>query len=193
MEAATTVLHLVRHGESEWNLAGLLQGQTGHVPLTPAGRCQAQDAARLLAGRDVAAVLSSDLLRARQTATVVAAAVRRPVVLDPRLREQSYGELEGRASADVLAQAPYDFTDADARARGGESLRDVHARMSACLADCVDRYRGQEVVLVSHGDAIRVGLAALAGLGPHEVPWREVGPGSVTTVPASSDGRVRAP
>jgi probable phosphoglycerate mutase len=188
---AVTVLHLVRHGESEWNLAGRLQGQTGNVPLTPAGRRQAQAAADLLAGREITAVHSSDLVRARQTAEVVAAAVRRPVCLDPRLREQCYGELEGRPSADLLAEAPYDFTDPDARAAGGESLRDVHTRMAACLAEYVERYRGGEVVLVGHGDAIRVGLAALTGLGACEVPWREVGPGSVTTVPVSPTGAHR--
>jgi len=179
---AVTTLHLVRHGQSEWNLTGRLQGQTGHVPLTPLGVEQAAAAARALAGRDIAAVHASDLRRARQTAEVIAAALGLPVQLDAGLREQSYGNLEGRPSAEVLAEAPYDFADPDAHPPSGESLRDVHDRVGRSLAAYLGRYAGRECVLVSHGDAIRAGLAWLEGLGPGEIPWRETPNGSVTTV-----------
>jgi probable phosphoglycerate mutase len=179
---AVTTLHLVRHGQSEWNLTGRLQGQTDDVPLTPLGVEQAAAAARRLAGREIAAVHSSDLLRARQTAATVGAALGLPVHLDAGLREQSYGDLEGRPSADVLAAAPYDFADPDAHAPAGESLRDLHHRLGRSLATYLRRYVGRECVLVSHGDAIRAGLAWLDGLGPGEIPWREVPNGSVTTV-----------
>jgi broad specificity phosphatase PhoE len=179
---AVTTLHLVRHGQSEWNLTRRLQGQVAHVPLTPLGLEQAWAAASGLAGRDVAAVHSSDLLRASQTADVVGAALGLPVQLDPQLREQSYGTLEGLPTAEVLAAAPYDFTDPDARAPAGESVRDAHERLGRCLAAYAERYSGRECVLVTHGDAIRIGLAALDGLGPGEVPWRETPNGSITTV-----------
>jgi len=179
---AVTTLHLVRHGQSEWNVAGRLQGQIADVPLTPLGLEQAAGAARALAGHDIAAVHSSDLLRARRTAEIVAAALDLPVALDAELREQSYGAFEGLPSAEVLAAAPYDFTDPDGRAPGGESLRDVHGRVGRRLVSYAQRYAGRECVLVSHGDAIRVALACLDGLGPGEVPWREIPNGSVTTV-----------
>jgi probable phosphoglycerate mutase len=179
---AVTTLHLVRHGQSEWNLTRRLQGQVAHVPLTPLGIEQARTAADALAGRRIAAVHSSDLLRAQQTAEVIGTALRLPVQLDPELREQSYGSLEGLPSADVLATAPYDFTDPDARAPGGESLREVYDRIGRCLAGYAQRYDGRECVLVSHGDAIRAGLAWLDGAGPGDMPWRETPNGSVTTV-----------
>jgi probable phosphoglycerate mutase len=179
---AVTTLHLVRHGQSEWNVTRRLQGQVAHVPLTPLGLEQAEAAARALAGRDLVAVHSSDLLRARRTAEAIGARLGLPVQLDSALREQGYGMLEGRPSADVLAAAPYDFTDPDGRAPGGESLREVHARVGSCLVRYAERYPGRECVLVTHGDAIRIGLAALAGLGPADVPWREAPNGSVTTV-----------
>ena len=179
---AVTTLHLVRHGQSEWNLTGRLQGQVASVPLTPLGREQAGTAARALTGRRIAAVHSSDLLRAEQTAGVIAAALGLPVQPDPELREQSYGSLEGLPSAEVLAAAPYDFTDPDARAPGGESLRQVHHRIGTALGAYAQRYRGRECVLVSHGDTIRVALAWLDGRGPGDVPWRETPNGSVTTV-----------
>jgi broad specificity phosphatase PhoE len=179
---AVTTLHLVRHGQSEWNLSRRLQGQVAHVPLTPLGLEQARTAARALTGRPIAAVHSSDLLRARRTAEVIGVALGLPVQLDAELREQSYGVLEGLPSDEVLAAAPYDFTDPDARAPGGESLRDVHDRIGRRLAAYTERYAGEECVLVSHGDAIRIGLAWADGRGPHDVPWRETANGSVTTV-----------
>lgn len=179
---AVTTLHLVRHGQSEWNLAGRLQGQVSEVPLTRLGLEQAHAAARTLAGRTIAAVHSSDLLRARQTAEVVAAALGLPVLLDAELREQGYGALEGLPSADVLAAAPYDFADPDGRAPGGESIREVYDRVGRRLASYARRYEGCECVLVSHGDAIRVALAWADGRGPGDVPWRETPNGSVTTV-----------
>ena len=177
-----TTLHLVRHGQSEWNVTRRLQGQVAVVPLTSLGLEQARRAASTLAGRRIAAVHSSDLLRAHRTAEVIGTALGLPVHLDPGLREQSYGTLEGLPTAEVLAAAPYDFTDPDARAPAGESIRDVHERLARCLAAYARQYEGQECVLVSHGDAIRIGLAWLDGLGPGEVPWRETPNGSVTTV-----------
>ena len=179
---AVTTLYLVRHGQSVWNVTRRLQGQVADVPLTGLGLEQARTAARALAGRSVSAVHSSDLLRARQTAEVVAAALGLPVQLDAELREQCYGALEGLPSAEVLAAAPYDFTDPDGRAPGGESLRDVHDRVGRCLAAYARRYVGRECVLVSHGDTIRVALAWVDGRGPDDVPWRETPNGSVTTV-----------
>jgi broad specificity phosphatase PhoE len=178
-----TTLHLVRHGQSEWNLSRRLQGQVAHVPLTPLGLEQARTAARALAGRNIAAVHSSDLLRARQTADVIGTELGLSVHLDDGLREQAYGTLEGLPSADVLADAPYDFADPEACAPGGESIRDVHDRVGRCLARYLRRYAGRECVLVSHGDAIRIGLAWLAGREPADVPWHETANGSVTTVP----------
>jgi broad specificity phosphatase PhoE len=179
---AVTTLHLVRHGQSEWNVTRRLQGQVAHVPLTPLGLAQARAAARRLAGRDIVAVHSSDLLRARRTAEVIGAGLGLEVHLDAGLREQGYGTLEGQPSADVLAAAPYDFSDPEARAPGGESIRDVYERVGGCLFRYVARYAGRECVLVTHGDAIRIGLAWVEGVGPVDVPWRETPNGSVTTV-----------
>ena len=113
------------------------------------------------------------------------------VELDPELREQGYGGLEGRFTADVLAEAPYDFTDPAACAPGGESIRNVHDRVGRCLETYLRRYAGRECVLVGHGDAFRIGLARLEGRGPGDVPWRELANGSVTTVTESRTGRVQ--
>ena len=181
-------VYLVRHGQSEWNLRRLTQGQTPHPPLTPLGREQAAAAARLVAG-DVAArgaavvrIVTSDLVRAVETAHVLGETLGAPVTLDERLREQHLGDLEGRGYDETWAAAEaIDWSDPTRPIAGGESLADVHERMSAVLRS-VDRT--VVTVLVSHGDAIRTAIAHLTGVQPHEADWVDVPNGAVARVDA---------
>jgi broad specificity phosphatase PhoE len=96
--ARPLTLLLVRHGQMEWNALGLMQGQTADIPLTELGHTQAAAAADELATLRPGALISSDLLRARQTAEHCARATGLTVAVTPALREQGYGVLEGRAS-----------------------------------------------------------------------------------------------
>lgn len=177
-----TALHLVRHGQSEWNLTGRLQGQTARVPLTAVGRAQARAAASMLQDKGVSAIYSSDLLRALATAELIGQVLRLDVHATPDLRERGYGELEGSLSKDILAAHPdVDWTDPDVRIGGGESVRDVHLRLVRALAAVLDRHRNDSVVIVSHGDTIRIAIAGLQGTGPDSVPWVDVPNGSIFT------------
>ncbi|GAA1935840.1 histidine phosphatase family protein [Nocardioides marmoribigeumensis] len=185
----THPVYLVRHGQSEWNVLRLTQGQTAHPRLTDLGRDQAQRAARTIE-KDLTGpsprILSSDLVRARETAEVLArrlGVLDGQVVLDERLREQHLGSLEGRGYDETWAvAAEHDWSDPTLPVAGGESLQDVHDRMASMLAG-LDR--NQVTVLVSHGDAIRAVLAHLGGLEPHQAPWVEVPNGAVARI----DGR----
>ena len=110
LQAAGT-LWLVRHGESGWNVARRIQGQSPGAPgLTAAGRSQAAEAALELARRAPRAdrIMASDLARTAETAEIIAARLRLPVAFDPGLREQSLGILEGRS---VFAAAGADGAD----------------------------------------------------------------------------------
>ena len=105
-------------------------------------------------------------------------------VRDERLREQCLGRFEGRPYEQTWAEGmEHDWADPSLPVGGGESPRDVHDRMAAVLAE-VDP--GEVTVLTSHGDAIRHGLARLAGVAPHEAEWVEVPNGAV----ARYDGTV---
>ena len=99
--ARPLTLLLVRHGQSEWNAAGLMQGQTHSPRLTELGHRQAADAARDLAAAAPGALVSSDLRRAVETAEHCARATGLTVRTTPALREQSYGVLEGRPSREL--------------------------------------------------------------------------------------------
>ena len=88
----TTRLWLIRHGETDWNVEGRWQGQTPHAPpLNAAGRAQAEAVAGQLNGHVFDAIYSSDLLRAIQTAEIVAARLGLRVRVEPRLREVNQG------------------------------------------------------------------------------------------------------
>ena len=179
-------VYLVRHGQSEWNARRLTQGQTVHPRLTPLGREQARRAAELVAqdaaaaALSVARVVSSDLVRAVETAEVHAGLLGAQLTLDPRLREQDLGTLEGRTYDETWAfAARIDWSDPTVPVAGGESLLDVYDRMGAVL-DELDR--DVVSVLVSHGDAIRAAVAYLRGVKPHEAPWVDVPNGAVARI-----------
>jgi probable phosphoglycerate mutase len=181
--AAPLTLLLVRHGQSEWNAAGILQGQTAHVPLTELGHQQAAQAAAglaglLRAGLGPGALLASDLVRAVQTAEHCAVATGLAVRTTPALREQGYGVLEGRPSRDLWDVV--DWTDPHWSAEGGESLAQLHGRVAAFLAQLRADPPAPVVALVTHGDTIRAAQAVAAGLGPVGMPAITPPNGSVT-------------
>ncbi|HEY4624715.1 MAG TPA: histidine phosphatase family protein [Blastococcus sp.] len=176
--ARPLTLLLVRHGQSEWNAAGLMQGQTPHIPLTPLGHAQAEAAAAELAGLGPGALLSSDLVRAVQTAEHCARATGLPIVPSPALREQGYGELEGRPSRELWDIV--DWTDPHWSPPGGESLAELHGRVEAFLKDLSAEPPADVIAIVTHGDTIRAVQAVVAGLGPDAMPVITPQNGSVT-------------
>ncbi|MBN1095049.1 histidine phosphatase family protein [Blastococcus sp. TML/C7B] len=178
--ARPLTLLLVRHGQSEWNAAGLMQGQTPHVPLTALGRSQAEEAAAELATLSPGALISSDLLRAVQTAEACSRATGLPVVTTPSLREQGYGVLEGRPSRELWDVV--DWSDAQWSAEGGESLAELHGRVAAYLKDLCAEPPADVMALVTHGDTIRAIQAVVADLGPDAMPAVTPHNGSVTRV-----------
>jgi broad specificity phosphatase PhoE len=191
-------LYLVRHGESGWNRAGLIQGQSPDAPgLTETGRAHAAAVAGQLAGSGAVLVLSSDLRRAVETAAPIAARLGAPVRLEPRLRERALGAAEGWPSAQTgpaeLGFSGETVTDPDAAPGGGESLRQLYARITSLLCSLLDgswAAGGEKppgagpVVLVTHGGPVRITQAWLGGHGPDEMTWPPVRNGSLLKVPA---------
>lgn len=179
-------VYLVRHGQSQWNVRRLTQGQTAHPPLTDLGRSQSAAAAELIAadlddlGLTAQRLVSSDLTRAVETAETIGARLLLTVDTDVRLREQHLGELQGRSYVETWAAArECDWSDPTLPIADGESLMDVYDRMAAVLNE-VDP--AVVSILVSHGDAIRAAVAYLNGVKPHEADWVEVPNGAVARI-----------
>lgn len=155
---STTELILVRHGETAWNHERRIQGQID-IPLSEVGQRQAELAGRRFMGLAVAAVHTSDLLRASQTAAPIAAVLGLPMVLDTDLRERHYGTLQGLRYADIARDQPERFARMQARDltddfEGGESIPAFHSRVRARLTAIADAYPGKRVVVVAHGGVL---------------------------------------
>jgi broad specificity phosphatase PhoE len=173
-------LLLVRHGQSEWNAAGLLQGQTPDVPLTALGHSQARAAAHALAPLKPGALISSDLLSATQTADHCARQLGLPNSTSPALREQGYGVLEGRESS--YAVQVVEWWNHGWAADGGESLAQLHHRVGNYLRELCAAPPADVVALVTHGDTIRAAQAVAAGQGPDALPNITPHNGTVTVL-----------
>ena len=158
------VLFLARHGETAWNAEGRLQGRTD-VPLSDRGRAQAEALAELFAATRLDAVVTSDLSRARDTGTIVAArrGVPAELVIDPRLRERGFGVFEGLTREEREAKysdMSHAFHTAGTLPDGAEPTSEVLARMGPAL-ECAAKLAaaGGAVLVVSHGGAMRMWLS----------------------------------
>lgn len=158
--ASLPVVYLVRHGETEWAVAGRHTGRTD-IPLTARGEDDARRVGERLAGRSFARVWTSPAIRARRTCELAGyGTVAEP---DPDLWEWDYGEYEGRTAADIRAARPGWQVFADG-CPGGESPAAVAARADRVIA----RVCGVpgDVLLFSSGHILRVLAARWLGLGP---------------------------
>lgn len=148
------LLYLVRHGETDWNVERRIQG-VSETPLNEVGRAQAEALIPPLRGRPVAALYTSPLARARQTADILAASLGLEVREDARLAEMDQGDLEGM-NFDQIEEKYNGFLDrwrcmpADVQMPGGENLHQLQARAWAAVEDIQAAHPGEMVIAVSH-------------------------------------------
>jgi broad specificity phosphatase PhoE len=169
-------LYLVRHGETEWNAQGRLQGHVD-VALSEKGQRQAEAVARRLDGVCFQAAYSSDLSRTAETARIMLAQQQEvTLTATPQLRERHYGVFEGLTVAERQARYPDMFTaslsnDLDFAPTDGETMSQVGVRMAAFVAELRERHLEETVLIAGHGGSLRCALTALLGL-PLEALWR---------------------
>ncbi len=159
-----TKIIFVRHGQTEWNLTGRYQGHTD-IALTELGRRQAQCVASRLASERFAAIYSSDLTRAKDTAATIAAHHKLPVLTKPGLREINFGEWEGLTYGGIHSAWPAEMDSffrapGDVDIPGGENFNALQLRIGAALDEIIAAHRGETIAVVSHGGAIRAALCA---------------------------------
>ncbi|RZS89762.1 putative phosphoglycerate mutase [Motilibacter rhizosphaerae] len=169
---------LWRHGRTAWNAAMRFQGQTD-IPLDEVGVQQARAAAARLASLQPDLLVSSDLLRTRDTAAELARLTGLEVRLDPGLRETFAGTWQGRTSAEIAADdgdayAAWVAGEPDVRPGGGETRWEVAERTCAAVHRALEGTpAGGTLVVVTHGGAARTALAMLLGLPPEH--WGVLG------------------
>ena len=160
---ATTIL-MARHGETDWNRDSRFQGHAD-TTLNDAGREQARALGERLADDGIVAIYTSPLLRARETAGIVAARLGLEVEALDALREVDVGSWSGLTRAEVEERFPDGFRrwlEFDHGWDDGESYDELGLRVLAALADLAGLHPGERVLVVSHGGPMRAALAAAA-------------------------------
>lgn len=166
-----TQVYLIRHGETEWNAARKIQGQTDSN-LTEIGINQARQAGKRLKNMGITHIIASDLGRTRQTAKLLSEYCHIEPTFDARLRELNMGILETRSvnsltkEEEALRSSIINGTP-DGRIPQGESLTELTKRMREALDDCIQLPEGSRPVLVSHGIALGCLLGNVLGLPPY--------------------------
>lgn len=166
-----TRLAIIRHGETEWNVSGRIQGQSDS-PLTTGGVAAVQGWAASLGRYGFTALYASPLGRAMRTASLVGAGLGLTPVAQPGLEEQAFGEWTGKAIAGLRESGALLQQEALGWAftpPGGEDRRTVLLRAWKSLLELAERHAGQSVLAVTHEGVIRAVLYALKGR--DYLPW----------------------
>jgi 2,3-bisphosphoglycerate-dependent phosphoglycerate mutase len=173
-----SLLVLVRHGQSEWNLENRFTGETD-VELTPKGRMEACAAGDKLRGIIFSHAFTSLLVRAIDTLTLILERMDQPdcpVSRDRALNERNYGRLQGLNKAEVAReygdeQVAVWRRSYSVRPPGGESLADTAARVLPYYHSAIEPMlrEGKDVLIVAHGNSLRALMMGLEGIGEAEI------------------------
>ena len=170
-EIALTRIFLIRHGETEWNALGKLQG-TSNVQLSAVGINQARLLAEHAPFHTADAIYSSDLIRARSTAEILAKRFNLKVRVMLELREANFGDWEGQSISDLAEDLNSGFekfftAPELCRPPHGETFADCQARMVSAIRKIIAENKSNEdkrIIVVSHGASIRLFLCAVLGM-----------------------------
>jgi len=181
---------IVRHGRTEFNATGRLQGRTDN-PLDEVGLAQAEAVAAYLQPELLpdALFVCSPLLRARQTAMAIVNRVGSSFEIDERWIELDYGSYEGLRQAEVPANVWREWrSDNDFAAPQGESLNQVQQRVAQACDDLAQRLDGRTAVVVSHVSPIKSAVAWALGVDV-SVGWKtQLVTASITRISVSANG-----
>lgn len=146
------MIYIIRHGQTNWNVLKKLQGHKS-IALNEEGRKEASIIAEKIKYLDFEKIISSDLLRTRETAEIINKNLHKEIILDERLRSIDYGSLEGRFIADITPAEwkVYDYTPEKYSA---ESVELAYKRIKSLFDELVEQPKS--VLLITHGGMLRV-------------------------------------
>jgi probable phosphoglycerate mutase len=165
MNTAERLLYVVRHGATDWNHSGRIQGHVD-VPLNETGRAQARLASIRLSAFGATALYSSDLRRAYETAQIIAQATGLDVLAQPDLREMHFGAWQGLSSPEIRERDPEVYAARrvnpyDVAPEGAETWRQFYARAIQAVDEILATTEAERLILVTHsGVCTALGLHA---------------------------------
>ena len=165
---SATILVLVRHGETSWNVEGRIQGHTD-IALNGLGIAQAEALGKRLARERFDAVYSSDLIRALHTARPAVPDPDRTIIKDRRLRERHLGVLQGLTGEEATAAQPaawkaFKSRDTDLDLAGGETLGEFSRRVVGFVEAVLEAHAGERVLVVTHGGVLDAAYRHAVGM-----------------------------
>lgn len=171
----------LRHGETDWNLQGRMQGHTD-IQLNDRGRQQALSAASFIKNLGVDIIVCSDLVRARETAEIVNATIKKPIYCENRIRERSFGKIEGLTIAEInRPNSSHLFLDNVYQPNGlrfpksAEKLEDLEKRILEAIKDQQIIFPDAYIIFVSHGGVFKSlskALTEVEEVSENAVPYR---------------------
>ena len=168
-------LHLIRHGETEWNSQHRAQSYTD-IPLSDVGRQQAQCTAKRLQNVDFDVAYSSDLCRAKETAKIILGKRNIQIKTSRNLREYNKGVFEGLHRSEYSLRYPDQYQasltrDLDFAPESGESVRQVHDRVSEFGTFITSEHPNDDILIAGHGGSLRALVVHLLSLSL-ETTWK---------------------
>jgi broad specificity phosphatase PhoE len=188
----TTRICVVRHGETDWNISGILQGWLD-VPLNERGRAQAHESARAFGGAGFSCVYTSPLARSSVTAEIIAHELRLPPPFrHGGLKERNFGLIQGIPKAELAELNPALLQqilqrNPAARFEGGESMDECAVRVLGAITDIADANPRRRVLAVTHGWAMDVVTRHVRGLPRSAIMHRKPGNGECLWLAATSE------
>ena len=160
-------IYLLRHGETDWNKEGRIQGHTD-IPLNQKGRLQIAQTAKGLAGicPDIGLIICSPLSRARESAEIAAENLHYPserIIVEPMFIERCFGEAEGLTAAEREEKYPnYHYSDIGYHFPGIESYEELIKRARSGIETIADKFSDkQNILVVSHGAILAAVITAV--------------------------------
>jgi len=185
-----TKLFLVRHGQSQWNLENRFTGWQD-VDITALGQLEAERAGQILKDERVDVAYTSKLTRAQHTLKIMLDEMGKtdtPVIIDGALNERAYGTLEGLNKAETAKKYGAEQVHIwrrsfDIAPPGGESLKDTYDRVIPYFENHIKPVivKGQNVLIVAHGNSLRALIMYLEELSPEQILQREIATGTPLT------------
>jgi len=189
MTHSKTMIYIVRHGETDWNLEEKMQGHTD-IPLNAKGISQAQDIARDLQKIPLDIIYSSPLSRALETATIINTYHKAKIITDNALRERRFGELEGKTYKEINAYHPAllfheSWNFPHYRPPDGESVNDIKIRVSAFAQKMLKENQGKSFLIVAHGVTLRILIGSFIGIPPDQLTGVRIKNAALTIIEIS--------
>ena len=163
-------LYVVRHGQTPWNVEKKMQG-SADIPLNEKGIEQAYETKNNLKGKKIDFIISSPLIRAKQTADIINEERNLPIIYDERLTERYYGEFEG------VSKQTFDYNsfwayEKNMKYEKAENIQDFFNRINEFVEDLKSNYNDESILIVCHAGVMKALECILNGMMPDE----EIGP-----------------